>query len=237
MRRLFRWIKRWIQRLILLTLLVIAAAGGYLLHEGYQMYEEALVETPVQQVIESIQAKPSYTPLERIPLLYQNAVVAAEDHRFYKHNGLDYIAIGRAMYRNVKAGELNEGGSTITQQLAKNQFFTQKKQLTRKVAEIFMVREIEKLYEKEEILELYMNSVYYGDGYYCIADASMGYFGKQPWQMSAYECTLLAGIPNAPSVYAPTVNPELAAQRQQQVISDMVRWGYLTENEAAQIAL
>lgn len=237
MRRLFRWIKRWIQRLILLTLLVIAAAGGYLLHEGYQMYEEALAETPVQQVIESIQAKPSYTPLEQIPQLYQNAVVAAEDHRFYKHNGLDYIAIGRAMYRNVKAGELNEGGSTITQQLAKNQFFTQKKQLTRKVAEIFMVREIEKLYEKEEILELYMNSVYYGDGYYCIADASMGYFGKQPWQMSAYECTLLAGIPNAPSVYAPTVNPELAAQRQQQVISDMVRWGYLTENEAAQIAL
>ena len=237
MRRLFRWIKRWIQRLILLTLLVIAAAGGYLLHEGYQMYEEALAETPVQQVIESIQAKPSYTPLEQIPQLYQNAVVAAEDHRFYKHNGLDYIAIGRAMYRNVKAGELNEGGSTITQQLAKNQFFTQKKQLTRKVAEIFMVQEIEKLYEKEEILELYMNSVYYGDGYYCIADASMGYFGKQPWQMSAYECTLLAGIPNAPSVYAPTVNPELAAQRQQQVISDMVRWGYLTENEAAQIAL
>lgn len=237
MRRLFRWIKRWIQRLILLTLLVIAAAGGYLLHEGHQMYEEALVETPVQQVIESIQAKPSYTPLEQIPLLYQNAVVAAEDHRFYKHNGLDYIAIGRAMYRNVKAGELNEGGSTITQQLAKNQFFTQKKQLTRKVAEIFMVQEIEKLYEKEEILELYMNSIYYGDGYYCIADASMGYFGKLPWQMNAYECTLLAGIPNAPSVYAPTVNPELAAQRQQQVISDMVRWGYLTENEAAQIAL
>ncbi len=237
MRRLFRWIKRWIQRLILLMLLIIATASGYLLHEGYQMYEEAVMETPVQQVVEGIQAKPSYTPLEQIPRLYQNAVVAAEDHRFYKHNGLDYIAIGRAMYRNIKAGELNEGGSTITQQLAKNQFFTQKKQLTRKVAEIFMVREIEKLYEKEEILELYMNSVYYGDGYYCIADASMGYFGKPPWQMNAYECTLLAGIPNAPSVYAPTVNPELAAQRQQQVISDMVRWGYLTENEAAQIAL
>ena len=175
--------------------------------------------------------------IENIQKHTKQAFIAIEDKRFYKHNGLDYIAIGRAMYRNVKAGELNEGGSTITQQLAKNQFFTQKKQLTRKVAEIFMVQEIEKLYEKEEILELYMNSVYYGDGYYCIADASMGYFGKHPWQMSAYECTLLAGIPNAPSVYAPTVNPELAAQRQQQVISDMVRWGYLTENEAAQIAL
>ncbi len=237
MRRLFRWIKRWIKRMILLTVLVIAAIGGYLLYEGHQMYEEALAETPVRQVMETIQLQPSYTPLEHIPQIYQNAVIAAEDHRFYKHNGLDYIAIGRAMYRNVKAGELNEGGSTITQQLAKNQFFTQKKQLTRKVAEIFMVKEIEKLYEKEEILELYMNSIYYGDGYYCIADASMGYFGKQPWQMNACECTLLAGIPNAPSVYAPTVNPELAAQRQQQVLSDMVRWGYLTEEEAAEIAL
>ena len=139
------------------------------------------------------------------------------------------------MYHNVQAGEVTEGGSTITQQLAKNQFFTQKKQLTRKIAEVFMVREIEKLYEKDKILELYINSIYYGDGYYCIADASRGYFGKEPWQMNAYECTLLAGIPNAPSVYAPTANPELAAQRQQQVLNDMVRWGFLTRAEAEAI--
>ncbi|MBQ2905303.1 MAG: transglycosylase domain-containing protein, partial [Peptococcaceae bacterium] len=96
--------------------------------------------------------------------------------------------------------KLQQYSGSITQQLAKNQFFTQKKQLTRKIAEVFMVREIEKLYEKDEILELYINSIYYGDGYYCIADASRGYFGKEPWQMNAYECTLLAGIPNAPSV-------------------------------------
>jgi membrane peptidoglycan carboxypeptidase len=171
-----------------------------------------------------------------IPVYLQNAFIAMEDHRFYRHGGIDVFRTAKAAALRL-VGKGGFGGSTITQQLAKNQFFTQKKQLTRKVAEIFMVQEIEKLYEKEEILELYMNSIYYGDGYYCIADASMGYFGKLPWQMNAYECTLLAGIPNAPSVYAPTVNPELAAQRQQQVISDMVRWGYLTENEAAQIAL
>ncbi len=200
------------------------------------MYEEALVETPVRQVLETIQMQPNYTELEQIPEIYLEAVISAEDHRFYKHNGLDYIAIGRAVINNVKAGGLQEGGSTITQQLAKNQFFTQKKELTRKIAEVFMVREIENLYEKDEILELYINSIYYGDGYYCIADASMGYFGKQPWQMTDYECTLLAGIPNAPSVYAPTVNPDLAAQRQQQVLADMVRWGHLTEEEAAAIA-
>ena len=235
LKRLFRWIRRLIMRIILLLLLCVLAVGGYLLYEGHQMYEEALAETPVQQVMAQIQANPSYTPLEEIPQIYLDAVVAAEDHRFYRHNGLDYIAIIRAMYHNVQAGELMEGGSTITQQLAKNQFFTQKKELTRKIAEVFMVREIEELYEKDEILELYINSIYYGDGHYCIADASRGYFGKAPWAMTAYECTLLAGIPNAPSVYAPTANPELAAQRQQQVLSDMVRWGYLTDAEAMAI--
>ncbi len=235
-RRLFRWLKRLIKRIILLILLCVLVIGGYVTYQGHQMYEEALVETPVRQVLDAIQAQPNYTPLEEIPEIYLEAVISTEDHRFYKHNGLDYIAIGRAMLNNVQAGEMREGGSTITQQLAKNQFFTQKKELTRKIAEVFMVREIEKLYEKDEILELYINSIYYGDGYYCIADASMGYFGKEPWQMNAYECTLLAGIPNAPSVYAPTVNPDLAAQRQQQVLADMVRWKHLTKEEAAAIA-
>ena len=145
------------------------------------------------------------------------------------------IAIARALWHDIQAGKMVEGGSTITQQLAKNQFFTQKKELTRKIAEVFMVREIEKLYEKDEILELYINSIYYGEGYYCIYDASMGYFGKEPIDLTARECTLLAGIPNAPSVYAPTANPDLALQRQRQVVQDMVTWGYLTQEEAAAI--
>ena len=98
-----------------------------------------------------------------------------------------------------------------------------------------MVRQIEKLYEKHEILELYINSIYYGEGYYCIYDASMGYFGKEPAALNAQECTLLAGIPNAPSVYAPTANPDLALQRQRQVVQDMVTWGYLTREEAVAI--
>lgn len=235
-RRFFRWIKRLVTRVIILIVLCVLAIGGFLVYEGHQMYEEALQETPVQQVMAQIQAKPEYTPVEQIPQIYLDAVISTEDHRFYRHKGLDYIAIARAMYHNIQAGELIEGGSTITQQLAKNQFFTQKKELTRKIAEVFMVREIEKLYEKDEILELYINSIYYGDGYYCIADASRGYFRKTPAQMNAYECTLLAGIPNAPSVYAPTANPDLAAQRQQQVLGDMVRWGYLTSEEATAIA-
>ena len=228
---------RLIGRLVILLAMAGLIVGGILVYEGYQLYEQALEETPVQQVMEEIKNKPNYTPLEEIPELYQNAVIATEDHRFYTHKGIDIIAITRALWHDIQAGRMVEGGSTITQQLAKNQFFTQKKELTRKIAEVFMVREIEKLYQKEEILELYINSIYYGEGYYCIYDASMGYFGKKPGNLADWECILLAGIPNAPSVYAPTANPDLAVQRQRQVLQDMVTWGYLTREEAAAITL
>lgn len=94
-----------------------------------------------------------------------------------------------------------EGGSTITQQIAKNEYFTQEKKITRKIAEVFMAYEIEKNYSKDEILELYINTIYFGNGYYNIKDACKGYFGKSPNEMTAGECIMLAGIPNAPSVY------------------------------------
>lgn len=232
MRRLLRLIRK----ILILVVLLVAAIGAFLIYEGYQVYEEALVETPIQQVMAEIQNKPHYTKLDQIPQIYINAVISTEDHRFYTHQGIDLIAIARALWHNIQAGSLVEGGSTITQQLAKNQFFTQKKELTRKIAEVFMVRKIEALYSKDEILELYINSIYYGEGYYCIYDASMGYFGKIPADLDASECTLLVGIPNAPSVYALTANPDLARQRQLQVLKDMVIWGYLTKEEADTIA-
>lgn len=231
-RALFRFGKK----IICVAILVALAGGAYLMHEGRELYRQAIAETPVQEVMAEIQNKPGYLPLEQVPQIYRNAVIATEDHRFYVHDGLDYIAIFRAFLHDVQAGEMAEGGSTITQQLAKNQFFTQKKLITRKIAEIYMVQEIEQLYSKEEILELYLNSIYYGEGYYSLYEASMGYFGKEPMQLSDYECVLLAGIPNAPSVYAPTVNADLALQRQQQVLHDMVKWGYLTKAEAERIA-
>ena len=128
-----------------------------------------------------------------------------------------------------------EGGSTITQQLAKNLYFTQEKKVERKVAEVFMAVELEKEYSKKDILELYVNSIYFGNNYYCVKDASMGYFGKEPGKMTEYESTLLAGIPNAPSVYALTANPDLAAQRQRQVLEKMIKYKYLTSEEAEKI--
>ena len=170
-----------------------------------------------------------------MPELYLDAVVAVEDHRFEEHFGIDLIAIGRAAWNNLTSWGLQEGGSTITQQLAKNMYFTQKKSFIRKIAEVFMAFRLESSYTKDEILELYVNSIYFGDGYYCVRDASQGYFGKDPIDMTGYESTLLAGIPNAPSVYSLTANPDLAEQRQQYVIQQMVRYGYISEGEGEKL--
>ena len=166
-------------------------------------------------------------PLQELPQTYLDAVLAVEDKRFYRHPGIDPIAIGRALVNDIRAGAYVEGGSTITQQLAKNQFFTQEKKAVRKVAEMFMAFKIESELDKDKILELYVNSIYFGNGLYCVADASEAYFGKEPSEMNFDECTLLAGIPNAPSNYNPVASPELARQRQAQVLEKMRKAGYL----------
>ena len=202
---------------------------------GYSMYKEAIEAVPLDEKIAEIKSKENYTYIEELPQMYIQAVISVEDRRFYDHPGIDIIAIGRATINDIKAMSFVEGGSTITQQLAKNIYFTQEKKITRKIAEVFMAFEIEKAYEKDEILELYLNTSYFGDGYYTVKEASRGYFGKEPEDMTDYECIMLAGIPNAPSVYAPTKNPDLAKQRQRQVADKMVRNGYLTEEEAEEI--
>ena len=124
------------------------------------------------------------------------------------------------------------GGSTITQQLAKNLYFDDEASLVRKAAEAMVTVVLEERYSKDEILELYVNCIYFGESYYCVYDASIGYFRKIPSQMTDFEATMLAGIPNAPSAYAPTVNMNLAVKRQEKVLESMVREGYLTEQEA-----
>ena len=186
---------------------------------------------PIEEKVAQIQSIEHYTPYSQLPKTYVEAVIAAEDKRFETHKGYDLLSVGRAVWNNIKSGSLQEGGRTITQQLARNMYFEQDKKISRKLAEIFVAREIEKLYDKDEIFELYVNSIYFGSGYYNIYDASMGYFGKKPSQLSDYEATMLAGIPNAPSVYSPDVNPDLAEQRRQQVISCMVDEGYIEAGE------
>lgn len=138
---------------------------------GYDMYQEALEQIPLEKKVQHIQVKENYTKLEKMPKIYLDAVIAVEDHRFYEHPGIDIIAIGRATIHDIKEMGFVEGGSTITQQLAKNIYFTQEKKLTRKIAELFMTFKIEKNYSKEEILELYLNTSYFGDGYYTVKEA------------------------------------------------------------------
>ena len=220
-----------IKRLLWLILIVFVIVAGVQIKGGYDKYQQALADRPLDEVIEELQSKDNYTQYKDVPEIYYKALVAVEDRRFYKHNGFDVIGSVRAVYNDIKAWELLEGGSTISQQLAKNLYFPQDNTLQRKIAEIFMAMKIEREYEKEDVLEFYVNGIYYGSGYYSIYDASKGYFGKEPKDMSDYECTLLVGIPNAPSVYSLDVRPDLAEQRQKKVVECMVDVKYITKDE------
>lgn len=224
-----------LKRIIFMVVLISMSIALLFVGNGYDMYKQAIEQISVEDKIAEIKDKENYTNFSELPQMYKNAVIAVEDHRFYKHNGIDIIAIGRSAFNDIKAMSFVEGGSTITQQLAKNIYFTQEKKIERKIAEVFMAFEIEKNCDKDEILELYLNTSYFGDGYYTPKEACRGYFNKELNEMTDYECILLAGIPNAPSVYAPTKNPELAKQRQKQVMKKMIEYGYLTEEEADNI--
>lgn len=228
--------KKWIRRIILIILIVCILAGTYFTSKGFVMYQTALKECSLTDKVQSIRTQENYTTLDELPKMYIDAVIAVEDHRYYNHGPIDIISIGRALWVNLTSLKLVEGGSSITQQLAKNIYFTQEKKLERKIAETFMAFALENQYGKDEILELYVNTIYFGSGYYGVYDACQGYFGKNPSEMTDYECTLLAGLPNAPSVYSPNVNPELSAQRQQQVLARMVDCNLITEEEARAIA-
>lgn len=222
-------------KVMLLLMLIGISIGLLLIGKGYDMYKEAIQETPLEEKVEEIKSKANYTKISELPQMYLDAVISVEDHRFYKHSGIDVIAIGRAIINDIKAMDFVEGGSTITQQIAKNEYFTQEKKITRKIAEVFMAYEIEKNYLKDEILELYINTIYFGNGYYNIKDACEGYFGKFPNEMTEGECIMLAGIPNAPSVYNPKENPKLAKERQKQVADKMVEYGYLSKEKEDEI--
>ncbi len=228
--------KVWLLGKILFVLAALAVAvATYIGCLGYEMYSRAVTAESVGEMAERIRSTENYVALDELPEIYPKAVVAVEDKRFYEHGGLDIRSIGRAIITNIKDGRFSEGGSTITQQLAKNQFFTQEKKLERKAAEVFAAYDIESTLSKDEILELYINSIYYGDNCYCIYDASIHYFGVEPSELNEYQCIMLAGIPNAPSAYAPTVSPELAEKRQLQVADAMVTAGVINETEKNEI--
>ena len=151
-----------------------------------------------------------------------HALVAVEDQRFYDHNGFDLVRIGAAALTNLRSGRRAQGGSTITQQLARQSFLTPDKTLRRKAQELILASRIERLYTKSQILELYFNKVYFGDGLYGAEAASRGYFGKHASQLNVSEAALLAGLVKSPSSYAPTANPERAIARRNVVLQAML---------------
>lgn len=176
-----------------------------------------------------------YTPLRRIPKFMINAVLATEDPRFYQHTGIDYRGILRAAIKDIIHIRLKQGGSTITQQLAKVVFLSPERKITRKIREVILARRIEKELKKEEILELYLNKIYFGHGAYGVQMAAKTYFGKDIWNINQAEAALLAGLPKAPMVYSPYSDVDLTKLRQWQVLRRMVDEKFITEEQAMQI--
>ena len=224
-----------IKRITIFIIILIITISSIILLVGHSHYSKALKEKPLFSRIDEITSRENYVKFEDMSSNYRNAVISVEDHRYYDHGPVDFIAIGRAVFTNIKSGKLKEGGSTITQQVAKNVVFSQESTWVRKIAEIFAAYDLEKNYSKKEIFEIYVNTSYFGDGYYGIYQASNGYYKKSPKDLNLDESSMLAGVPNAPSVYAPTVNPDLAKKRQYHVINKMLEYGYITKDEALSI--
>lgn len=226
---------KFIKRLIFTILLIVIIVISVIIYLGHNMYKEAISKVSIYDKIQQIKNDENYISIDNISDNFKHAIVAVEDHRFYTHSGIDIITTTRSMLENIKEKDIVAGGSTITQQTGRLLYFTQEQRFTRKVAELFVAFDLEKNYSKDEILELYCNMIYYGDGYYGIKEASNGYFKKEPTDLTLAECSLLAGLPNAPSAYSPTKNKKLAHKRQSVVLTQMVKYEYITEEQKQEI--
>lgn len=172
--------------------------------------------------------------INKVPANLQNAFIAAEDNRFYEHIGIDPIGILRAIVTNLTNRGIAQGGSTITQQLAKNAFLSQEQTLKRKVQEAMLALEIEHKYTKKEILEMYMNQIYFGQGAYGIQTAAKTYFDRDVNDLTLAQCAMLAGLPKSPNYYSPFNNLEEAKSRKNVVLDQMVKYGYISSDQAAE---
>lgn len=190
--------------------------------QSVQLYDEN--DEPIPG---SLRGQRIFIPLAKIPKTLRDAVIAVEDARFYSHFGVDPTGVARAIYQNLRHGRIVEGGSTITQQLARVLFLTSDRRLDRKISELVLALELEHRYSKDQILEMYLNRVYFGHGAYGVEAAAKTYFGKPVTELSLSEAALLAGIPRAPGLYSPFNYPDLALRRRTHVLNRMVETGVL----------
>ena len=171
--------------------------------------------------------------IDKIPEHLKDAFIAVEDVRFYEHAGVDPKGIMRAVIANITNKGVSEGGSTITQQLAKNAYLTQDRTLKRKIQEVFLALQLERKYTKDEILELYLNQIYFGQGAYGVQAAAKTYFGKNVEDLDLNECAMLAGIPKSPNYFSPLNNLQAAQERKGVVLDQMSKYGYISSSTAA----
>jgi penicillin-binding protein 1A len=189
----------------------------------------------MEETVKSLRSAPDWVNLQKIPDHTRKALLAIEDHDFYKHGALDYVGIARAAFANLKAGEVQQGGSTLTQQMVKNVFLSSEQTFTRKAEEAILATRVEQKYSKDEILEIYFNTTYFGAGAYGIRDAAKKYFDKEPGKLTLPESAMLAAMPYAPSALNPYENPAGCAKRVRLVLKEMLKYGYIgnTEYDAA----
>ncbi len=188
---------------------------------------------------ESLEAKvdrKQFVSSKDIPDMMKKAIVATEDRRFYDHGALDLVSVTRALVTNYMAGKTLEGGSTIAQQTVKNIFLSHDRTLSRKIEELALAVRLEKNYTKDEILELYLNTIYFGHGAYGIKDAARIYFGKDVKDLNVSQCAMLAGLPQAPSVYDPITHPEEGLRRMAVVLTLMAQQEYISSEDAVKAA-
>lgn len=190
-----------------------------------------------RESLESRVHREKFVPYDKIPDLLKKGIIATEDRRYYDHGAVDIIGVARAFITNSMAGETLEGGSTIAQQTVKNIFLSNDRTMTRKLEELALAVQLERNYSKEEILELYLNTIYFGHGAYGVGEASRVYFGKEPGALDLFQCAMLAGLPQAPSAYDPISHPQEGAKRMTTVLALMAQEGYITPEEAAKSAM
>lgn len=234
-RRLLLWRRWWIALASLFTLVGLLLLAVLVVPLPQPRVSQASVLHDVNGVPYARLFTENRTPvpLSRVPAYLQDAVVAAEDDRFYRHFGLDPVGIARALVRNVLAGRVVEGGSTITRQLARNLYLSQRRTLGRKVREVFLTLQLEARYSKKEILAMYLNQIYLGEGACGVEAAAQTYFGKPVSQLTLAEAALLAGLPRAPELYNPFRNPQAALGRRNYVLDRMAALGMADPAAAA----
>jgi len=240
-----------IVRFLLWSLLFIIVCGGFTITGVYFYLSKSLpkissltdyrppIITTVfsddnKKIAEFYKERRVVVPMSDMPQMLVNAFIAAEDSRFLKHKGIDFFSIVRAFLKNIEAGTIVQGGSTITQQVTKSFLLTPEKSYTRKMKEVILAYRIDKTFTKKEILFLYLNQIYLGHGAYGVEAASENYFGKSAKELNLAECAVLAGLPQAPSRYSPFRYPEKAKQRQIYALNRMVEEGYISNIQATE---